>query len=264
MTKRRSKRQRSVTDIVSTVEEQTGLFLEYPFTCLNCDTLVSGIKLYCSEVCQQTAITVRYARRCERDGRILREDVQEAIHTRVAMILGGGYPAQERRLPESTRQAVIERDQGRCKICGEPGTQIDHIASSSNELDNLQLLCSRCHHQKTAASFVSITPESHPEAWAQAQAIQQRIDAPTPLRLCDSDQWETIWRDLLAKRRQIMKSQATTEDDTNPPHPILEHVDTADLEDLSDGEQAEYLALFEGGGDEAWAADMFGLSGELG
>jgi hypothetical protein len=52
------------------------------------------------------------------------------------------------------------------------------------------------------------------------------------------------------------------------PNLVLEYAgamgspDTADFETMSDGEQAEYVALLEGGGDEGWAIDMFGLDPE--
>jgi hypothetical protein len=47
--------------------------------------------LYCSEPCSQMAETIRYWRRVTRDGRIERPDVREALSTRVAHLLAGGY-----------------------------------------------------------------------------------------------------------------------------------------------------------------------------
>ncbi len=50
-----------------------------------------------------------------------------------------------------------------------------------------------------------------------------------------------------------------------PANPVLDYAlaagfyDPEDLQDMSDGEQPEYIALVEGGGDEGWAADMFGF-----
>src|SRR5262249_45709269 len=149
-------------------------------------------KLYCSDACKQEAKFVRYVRGCRQDGRDQQPDVQEAIQIRRAMILGGGYPEQERRLPESIRNAVIKRDGGRCKKCGKPGTQIDHIDGNSNEMKNLQLLCHSCHNEKTKAAFVPITLESFPEVWSKEETLDRRIESRSPLRLCDAEEWNTL------------------------------------------------------------------------
>jgi hypothetical protein len=45
--------------------------------------------LFCSELCSQTAKTIRYWRRITRDGRISQPDVREAIRTRIAHLLAG-------------------------------------------------------------------------------------------------------------------------------------------------------------------------------
>lgn len=177
------------------------------------------------------------------------------------MILGGGYPELERRLAEPIKKAIIKREKGRCKKCDRLGTEIDHIRGSSNELKNLQLLCRDCHNQKTTASFVTITHESNPEAWVKAETLDRRIKSKKPLGLCDDEEWETIWPGLLSERRQIIKSS----DEASPSNPVLNYAETKgfydpeDLGEMSDGEQAEYFALLDGGGDEAWAADMFNL-----
>ena len=48
---------------------------------------------------------------------------------------------------------IIERDGNKCKRCGLKWNQIDHIqpksAGGSNKLENLQLLCTKCHEKKT-------------------------------------------------------------------------------------------------------------------
>lgn len=238
--------------------------IAFPFPCPNCDQYINEGKLFCSEACKQEAKFVRYVRGCHRDGRDKQPDVQEAIQIKFAMILGGGYPDQERRLSEPIRKAIIKRDKGRCKKCGKPGTQIDHIRGSSNELRNLQLLCRACHNQKTTASFVTITPESNPEAWAKSETLYRRIESPNPLQPCDAEEWNVAWREILTKRRQIIKSTRTPSESTLR-NPVLDYAeakgfyDPEDVGEMSDGEQAEYLALIDGGGDEAWAADMFNL-----
>lgn len=55
---------------------------------------------------------------------------------------------------QQIRQAVLARDGGRCQLCGDTATQIDHIvpraAGGANGMDNLRSLCARCHAIITA------------------------------------------------------------------------------------------------------------------
>jgi 5-methylcytosine-specific restriction endonuclease McrA len=170
--------------------------------CANCDQLLDGGKprLYCSPLCEQTASTIRYTRRVIADGRWEQADVKEAIRTRMAMILGGGYPAAARRLTPAQRKEVLERDGGRCQLCGEPGNEIDHIAGSAADLSNLQTLCHQCHGQKTALGF----RPAGPAEVEKSRAIWKRVQSPEPLRLCDDDRnWNAIWRGLLSQTKTI-------------------------------------------------------------
>lgn len=55
------------------------------------------------------------------------------------------------------RKLVLQRDGWRCRKCGEPATEADHIISRAvapdlvNDPDNGQALCARCHQAKTLA-----------------------------------------------------------------------------------------------------------------
>ncbi|MDX6499065.1 MAG: hypothetical protein QOG23_2325 [Blastocatellia bacterium] len=183
------------------------------FLCLNCDqpmTLIGQVKLFCSEACADEAKLVRYARRSIGDGRINQPDVQEAIQIRIAHALGGGYSERERRMPLSLRRAVFARDKGRCQKCGQLGTDIDHIHSSSNELANLQLLCGTCHNKKTKERFVEITPEHerYAEVDAKRDSLRFRIEASEPQRPCDDEKnWLTSHRQFMTDRRRELKKQ---------------------------------------------------------
>ncbi len=61
-----------------------------------------------------------------------------------------------RYVPAQTRRDLWQRDQGACVTCGATNDlTIDHIVPVSyggtSELNNLQLLCKRCHGQKELA-----------------------------------------------------------------------------------------------------------------
>ena len=171
-----------------------------PDHCANClDALPEAVEgLFCSELCSQTADTVRYWRRVTRDGRLADSEVQLAIKTRVAHLLAGGYRRKARRLSDATRALVWQRDSGRCVACGEPGTEIDHIASDSAEMSNLQLLCRECHLVKTAQQMV---PSSESQALCVRELIEERVAPTAPALLCDDEVgWAYEWRSLKSAR----------------------------------------------------------------
>lgn len=54
---------------------------------------------------------------------------------------------------DSHRIKILERDKRICKNCGKFGNDVDHIIpfrkSHDNSLENLQILCKKCHAKKT-------------------------------------------------------------------------------------------------------------------
>jgi len=146
--------------------------------------------LFCSELCSQTAST----------GRIDQPDVRQAVRTRVAHLLAGGYHEAARRLSPAIRAQVWERDSGRCVSCGQPGAEIDHIAGDSPDLGNLQLLCADCHQAKTTARM---RPASREQAAEVNALYTARVQPEAPVLLCDDGQgWTRQWRGLKKARRQ--------------------------------------------------------------
>jgi hypothetical protein len=113
--------------------------------CVNCGKMVGRPSLVCGDFCQQMANTIRYARRVTEDGRIERIAVQEGIGKKLFLLSGGGYPQSQRRLSMPVRQAVFERDNWKCTLCGKKATQIDHIAGSSSDMSNLRAACADCN-----------------------------------------------------------------------------------------------------------------------
>jgi 5-methylcytosine-specific restriction endonuclease McrA len=181
----------------------------FPFPCPNCDKQIAKAALFCSDLCSYEAASVRYFRRCIKDGRFEQPDVQEALQIRFALILGGGYSRTDRQLSDSIRQEVISRDQGRCQKCGADGDAIDHIQGSSNDLLNLQLLCFKCHNEKTKAGFTPISPQSHPVQWAKREILISRVRSIDPIRICDHPGWDKLWQSVLKTRRQVLKRKNT-------------------------------------------------------
>lgn len=63
------------------------------------------------------------------------------------------FGTKDQLLPERIKQAVRAKFKHQCAHCGEYGNQVDHIVAringGSNDVDNLQCLCDRCHASKT-------------------------------------------------------------------------------------------------------------------
>ena len=170
--------------------------------CANCfRSLPDDVEgLFCDSWCNEIADNVRYWRRVHRDGRATDPKVQGVIRTRVAFMLAGGYDSLGRRLTASTRSQVKERDGGKCVQCGRPGTEIGHIAGSSGDLANLQLLCSECHQAKTRRNLV---PAGADEQLIVEQFFQRRILPDLATRLADDQgEWPDRWQQLKRERRE--------------------------------------------------------------
>jgi 5-methylcytosine-specific restriction endonuclease McrA len=189
-------------------------------TCVNCDRLLVPPRrsfLYCSKACQQEVAYVRYARAVIRDGRIKRDDVQEALAIQKAWVLTGGYNTRnELTLPEDVRAVVFDRDGGRCVLCGRPATDIDHHRADPtadiNDPTNLRGLCAECHRNKTLANLRPIDPETEPVLWAKAKELEARVQAPTPLRLSDDEiRWNKSWQIISKERAAFSKANPEAE-----------------------------------------------------
>jgi endogenous inhibitor of DNA gyrase (YacG/DUF329 family) len=190
--------------------------------CLNCDRVFTAAGsraasyLFCSESCKQVAKNVRWARRRLADGTIDRPDIAEALRTRIAFMLSGGYPERARRVPPATRQQVIARSGGKCENCGQPFLSgpdagdrrltIQHVRGSSNDLANLRAFCSRCN---TLDMQSRQRPVTDPAKLKQARAFERRYRSKRPTRACDDERhWRSVWR-IIGKRR-FMGEQVMT------------------------------------------------------
>ena len=223
------------------------------FECVNCgqDFIVSKhATLYCSQRCRQDAKLVRYVRACLKDGRIEDPLVLGAIRTRFAFAYSekGYYDEKARQIPPEVREAVVGRAGGLCEQCGAAGTEVDHINGDSNDLDNLQLLCDDCHSEKTEANMVPITPdhERYKEIIARENELRSRIDAPTPLRLCDDESnWKSIFQELVREQWQLLRRiKEDVEGKAKGRDPVEEERITDELNELAELEsQLEALEV---------------------
>jgi 5-methylcytosine-specific restriction endonuclease McrA len=173
------------------------------------------------------AEVVRYVRGCRADGRYERPDVKEAIQTRVAMVLGGGYRERERRLSEEIRAQVFQRAGGHCEECGrvldfdrssgDPDAipTIQHVAGDSSDISNLKAFCRRCNLAEAQSRYRPVEAGSTQDA-TLAQMVM-RWSAPTPLRLCDDhERWAKIWRELSQDAMEAIEWEEASGDEDLP------------------------------------------------
>lgn len=172
--------------------------------CANCLSPLTEdvIGLWCSTWCTDINQRVRYWRRVTRDGRIADPLIRAQIGMDLTFLLIGGYRALGRRPSSATRMLVVRRDGGRCRKCGKPGTELDHVDGNSDEPVNLQLLCKDCHRHKTSEALASMAPAPD-EVRAVIFALQlARVEPAEPTLLADDEaQWEHIWKRLTAERK---------------------------------------------------------------
>ena len=184
--------------------------------CVNCNEKLNRTSLFCDELCRQLVQTVRLIRKAEADERVIRPDVQEGIGIKLFILTGGGYPDKERSLPMKTRKNILERDKYKCQICGKLADQVDHIAGSSSEAENLRTLCRDCNR---AEAFKNKRASSKEEAEAIREMFAEmalRVAAPQPSFGCDDpERWEKCWRGILGARRRLSRELEYEKDEDN-------------------------------------------------
>ena len=180
--------------------------LSSSFRCSNCGIVSQSEKLYCSEFCSQTAGTVRYARKAIDENRISLGLVFEGIGIRLQHnLLGGAYPAVQRRLSSNQRKEIFLRDNHICQLCGKSATEIDHIIDSSNEKSNLRALCKECNLAEAQKRVQKITNDSDK---AKADKIWSdlvfRVASKEPIRLCDDHSvWNKVQSTIRFSRKKL-------------------------------------------------------------
>ena len=170
------------------------------FECLNCGKAATQGKLYCDEMCTDSAHMVRYIRKCISDERIWDLNIQEALGTKLLMIYGGGYPKVQRRITTNVRATVFERDGGRCAVCGAAADQIDHINGSSADLQNLRAICGSCNRDRAFAGARPATEQEIEFMQSINRDLAQRIAAPATYKVCDHPDWSKLWTKIRGAR----------------------------------------------------------------
>ena len=89
----------------------------------------------------------------------------------VVLVSGwGGVSRRRGELPSDwgrRRRLVVERDGGRCVLCGAAGNHVDHIVrGGDHSLGNLRLLCESCHMRRTVRDGGSAVRRPRP-VWSR-------------------------------------------------------------------------------------------------
>jgi len=98
--------------------------------CPNCgQPATSNTSPYCSDCCREQAAFIRQMRDRIRNRTLLEPQSQVMKGEQMWRLLGGGLPRRLALVPESARQRVFKRSEGKCEICGAPATTIDNTGS---------------------------------------------------------------------------------------------------------------------------------------
>jgi hypothetical protein len=80
-------------------------------------------------MCRETAGFVRQFRASVESGQIFDPERQAALGQSLWNLQGGGFPRRQMMVPKRVIAKVIERDGGKCSVCGGPATEIEHTGS---------------------------------------------------------------------------------------------------------------------------------------
>jgi hypothetical protein len=101
-----------------------------PTHCPNCGVEAVSLRTpYCGDACKEEAAFVRQTRDSLISGAINEPERQVALGEKLWRLLGGGYPRRLSLAPARAIAKALEREQGRCELCGSPATTASHIGS---------------------------------------------------------------------------------------------------------------------------------------
>ena len=110
-------------------------------------------------------------------------------------------------ISETTRQAILDRDNCRCRVCGFSDCitlEIDHVKPRSlgglDDLDNLQVLCSFCNNTK---GNVEIEPLAIQEPLALEAGFGDPFDVT-----CNRMEFRDLMADMRAKQVEELTNKA--------------------------------------------------------
>ncbi|MFQ5557589.1 MAG: DUF222 domain-containing protein [Acidimicrobiales bacterium] len=92
---------------------------------------------------------------------------------------------RHRRVTDGQWRTLVARDRG-CVLCGAPPSRCEahHIIAwaigGPTDIDNLALLCVRCHHQLHDHQQILVAPTDHHSRWRTVPAPRKAPPAPTP------------------------------------------------------------------------------------
>lgn len=101
-----------------------------PDECPNCGAPATSTKTpYCSVQCKEQAGFVRQFRKALAEDTIFDPERQAGTGQALWNLQGGGFPRRQMMVPARVIAKVIEREEGKCSVCGGPATEIDHTGS---------------------------------------------------------------------------------------------------------------------------------------
>lgn len=183
------------------------LYVPPKFKCVNCNNIIPWArpqKLFCKDICKDEADYVRYHRKAISENRHEIEEIRDAIEARKLSVVSGGYPSKTRKIPKLLREKILTLANNQCAVCKKKGNEIDHIKGSSNDLNNLQVLCWNCHISKSKKNYSSIKRDD-PDAYEKIMKhieLEKRVKLKKPLVACDDhNTWNLLHKEIQNKSK---------------------------------------------------------------
>ena len=113
-------------------------------------------------------------------------------------------PKHRRQLGEALYKELWARQGCKCNLCDCAGAarDVDHIVplclGGSNELENLQIICSNCHAQKTTIEGLSFVEDEHP--------LLSRFSMETYQAFVESPKQPQLVANIMRERREALGS----------------------------------------------------------
>lgn len=166
--------------------------------CPNCGKPDSNERSpYCSAQCREEASFVRHFRSALHADLATNHEKQAMFGQLFWTLIGGGYPLRQSIIPERNKLMVLKKSGGRCELCSQPATKVEHIRTGCNRPINLRAACDACEKTRPFGDASLLESEA---VQAFLEEFVPRLASPLPLRLCDDpNDWD--WRAFLAARK---------------------------------------------------------------
>ena len=173
-----------------------------PSTCPNCGSPCQAQRTpFCSGHCRAQAAFVRQFRTLLVTGPLFEVSRQLGMGESLWDVVVGGFPRRQFIVPPRVVVKVIEREAGKCQMCGGEAVTVEHEGSGCSRPINLRPVCASCNR---AARFGRRGFDLDPDLAPVFDEIATRVAPEQAIRACDdASAWD--WRAFLRDRKTSLR-----------------------------------------------------------